>query len=225
VWLTSDRELSGSFRSTVILRRGLASCLDKEMKLKYSFFMETVISIMGQKIRELRLDRGLTLEEAAERAGCTSGFLSQVERNQAVPSISMLYAIAQALDVHVTHFFPWASPGTKVVHAGDREIFRFEGSSIAYSLLSAKFPGRKLEPLLVYIDPKDGSLPSDEFRSHPGEEFYYVLKGTLRLQVGDEVFDLNQGDSLHFKSTVKHRMDNPSECDTRALCVLTPSVF
>ena len=68
-------------------------------------------------------------------------------------------------------------------------------------------------------------MPSDEFRSHPGEEFYYVLEGTLRLQVGDEVFNLNPGDSLHFKSTVKHRMDNPGDNGTVALCVVTPSVF
>jgi mannose-6-phosphate isomerase-like protein (cupin superfamily) len=104
-------------------------------------------------------------------------------------------------------------------------VFRFEGSAIAYSLLSAKFPGRKLEPLLVYVDPQDGCLPSDEFRSHAGEEFYYVLEGTLRLQVGEEVLDLSPGDSLHFKSTVRHRMDNPSDSATLALCVLTPSVF
>jgi transcriptional regulator with XRE-family HTH domain len=203
----------------------MQTTLDKQLKLEYSFFMETVIQIMGQKIRQLRLDRGLTLEEAAQRAGCTPGFLSQIERNQAVPSITMLYAIAQALGVKVTHFFPWAGPGTKVVQADEREILRFEGSSIAYSPLSAKFAGRKLEPLLVYIRPKDGSLPSDEFRSHPGEEFYYVLEGILRLQVGDEVFDLSPGDSLHFKSTVKHRMDNPSDSATVALCVVTPSVF
>jgi transcriptional regulator with XRE-family HTH domain len=212
------------------MRRGgrgteTAPVLDIEMKLGYNFFMETIIRIMGQKIRQLRLDSRLTLEEAAERTGCTPGFLSQVERNQAVPSISMLYAIAQALGVKVTHFFPRVIPGTKVVRADEREIFRFEGSSIAYSLLSAKFPGRKLEPLLVYIDPTDGVLPSDEFRSHPGEEFYYVLEGVLRLRVGDVIYDLNPGDSLHFKSTVKHRMDNPSDSATLALCVLTPSVF
>jgi len=187
--------------------------------------METVISIMGQKIRQLRLDRGLTLEEAAERAGCTSGFLSQVERNQAVPSITMLYAIAQALGVEVTHFFPRVGPGRKLVRADEREILRFEGSSIAYSLLSAKFPDRRLEPLLVYVRPQEGSLPSDEFRSHPGEEFYYVLEGVLRLQVDDDVFDLGPGDSLHFKSTVKHRMGNLNDCTAVALCVVTPSVF
>lgn len=180
---------------------------------------------MGQKIRELRLDNRLTLEEAAERAGCTPGFLSQVERNQAVPSITMLYAIAQALGVKVTHFFPKMGPSTKVVRADAREEFRFEGSFIHYSLLSANFPGRKIECLLVQIDPVDGALPADEFRSHPGEEFAYVLQGTLRLWVGDAVYDLNPGDSLHFKSAVKHRHENPGDKPMIALWVLTPPVF
>jgi transcriptional regulator with XRE-family HTH domain len=187
--------------------------------------METTIRIMGQKIRELRLDNRLTLEEAAERAGCTPGFLSQVERNQAVPSITMLYAIAQALGVKVTHFFPKMSPGTKVVRADARGVFRFEGSFIHYSRLSANFPGRKIECLLVQIDPVDGALPADEFRSHPGEEFAYVLQGTLRLWVGDAVYDLNPGDSLHFKSAVKHRHENPGDKPMIALWVLTPPVF
>jgi len=187
--------------------------------------MEATIRIMGQKIRQLRLDNRLTLEEAAERVGCTSGFLSQVERNQAVPSITMLYAIAQAFGVKVTYFFPRMISGARVVRADKRKIFRFEGSAIAYSPLSASFPDRKLEPLLVHVDPVDGALPSDEFRSHPGEEFYHVLEGTLRMQVGDAVYDLNPGDSIHFKSTVKHRMENPGDSPTLALCALTPPLF
>ena len=180
---------------------------------------------MGQKIRQLRLDKGLTLEAAAQRAGCTPGFLSQVERSQAVPSITMLYAIAQALGVKVTYFFPTMVHDTKVVRADERAVFRFEGSPIAYSLLSTSFPDRKLESLLLQMDPVDGTLPFDEFRSHPGEEFVYVLEGTLRLWVGDAVYDLNSGDSIHFTSTVKHRMENPGDSPVMAFCVFTPPVF
>jgi transcriptional regulator with XRE-family HTH domain len=186
--------------------------------------METTIQIMGQTIRQLRSDRQLTLEEAAERAGCTPGFLSQVERNQAVPSISMLYAIAKALGVEVTHFFPRMT-ASKVVRAGERETFRFEGSFIAYSPLSANSPNRKLESLLVQVDPVDGSLPADEYRSHPGEEFAYVLEGIIRFRIGDTVYDLGPGDSIHFKSTVKHRMENPGSEPALYFCVLTPTVF
>jgi transcriptional regulator with XRE-family HTH domain len=187
--------------------------------------METTIRVMGQKIRQLRLDSRLTLEEAAQRVGCTPGFLSQVERSQAVPSITMLYAIAQALGVKVTYFFPTMVHDTKIVRAEEREVFRFEGSPIVYSLLSTSFPDRKLESLLVQMDPVDGTLPFDEFRSHPGEEFVYVLEGTLRLWIGDAVHDLNPGDNIHFKSTVKHRMENPGDNLAMAFCVFTPPVF
>jgi transcriptional regulator with XRE-family HTH domain len=187
--------------------------------------METTIRIMGEKIRQLRIGNRLTLEEAAARTGCTPGFLSQVERNQAVPSISMLYAIAHALGVEVTHFFPRMIRGVKVVRADERETFRFEGSFLIYSLLSTNFPDRKLESLLVQVEPVDGALPADEFRSHPGEEFAYVLEGVLRISVGDAIYDLNPGDSIHFKSTVKHRVENPSDKPTVYLCALTPPVF
>jgi transcriptional regulator with XRE-family HTH domain len=180
---------------------------------------------MGQKIRELRLENQLTLEEAAEQAGCSPGFLSQVERNQAVPSITMLYAIAQALGVKVTHFFPRTAPMAKVVRAGERYTFRFEGSFIVYSLLSTGFADRTLELLLVEVDPIDQALPADEFRSHPGEEFAHVLEGILRLWIGDAVYDLGPGDSAHFKSTVKHRIENPGDRPTVFLSVLTPPLF
>jgi transcriptional regulator with XRE-family HTH domain len=180
---------------------------------------------MGQTIRQLRLDRQLTLEQAAERAGCTPGFLSQIERNQAVPSITMLCAIAKALGVEVAHFFPRMTTVPQVVRADERETVRFEGSFIAYSFLSTGSPNRKLESILVQVDPVDGALPADEFRSHPGEEFAYVLEGTLRFRIGDKVYDLNPGDSIHFESTVAHRMENPGEKPTLFYCVLTPPVF
>ena len=68
--------------------------------------MQTTIRLIGRTIKELRSRRGLTLEELANRSGCTPGFISQVERNQAVPSVTTLYAIASVLGVKVTDFFP-----------------------------------------------------------------------------------------------------------------------
>ena len=187
--------------------------------------METTIGIIGQRIKELRLERRLTLEEAADRTGCSAGFLSQLERNRAAPSISMLYSIAGALGAPITHFFPAVVHPTKVVRAHEREPFRFEGSPIIYSLLSTQFADRVMESLLVTIEPGDGSLPSDEYRAHPGEEFGYVLDGTLRLWIEDAQYDLLPGDSIHFMATVKHRLENPGKKPVTALWVLTPPVF
>jgi transcriptional regulator with XRE-family HTH domain len=186
------------------------------MVVRWKVVMETTIGIIGQRIKELRLERRLTLEEAAEMTGCSAGFLSQLERNRAAPSISMLYSIARTLAV--------ANP-TKVVRAEEREPFRFEGSPIIYSLLSTQFADRVMESLLVTIEPTDGSLPADEYRAHPGEEFGYVLDGTVRLWIEDERYDLLPGDSIHFMATVKHRLENPGTKVVTALWVLTPPVF
>ncbi len=187
--------------------------------------MESTIGIVGQRIKELRLERRLTLEEVAERTGCSAGFLSQLERNRAAPSISMLYSIARALGVSITHFFPEVINPTKVVRAEERETFCFEGSPVTYSLLSTHFPERVMESLLVTIQPTDGSLPTDEYRSHPGEEFGYVLDGTLRLWIEDNRYDLLPGDSIHFLPTAKHRWENPGKKAVTALWVITPPVF
>lgn len=187
--------------------------------------METTIGIIGQTIRELRLERRLTLEEVAERSGCSAGFLSQLERNRAAPSISMLYCIAQALGVSITHFFPEVINPTKVVRAEERETFRFEGSPITYSVLSTQFPDRVMGSLLVTIEPNDGSLPADEYRSHPGEEFCYVLEGTLRIWIEDKCYDLLPGDSIHYMATAKHRWDNPGRKPVAAISLITPPVF
>jgi transcriptional regulator with XRE-family HTH domain len=195
------------------------------MKLCYNFYVETTIHVVGQRIRGLRLENQLTLEQAAERAGCTPGFLSQVERNQAVPSISMLYAIAHALGAKVTDFLPRTTLGPKVVRAADRQTLRFQGSSLAYSFLSSELPDRKLELMVVEVDHLDKGKPADEFRSHPGEEFAHVLQGTLRLWIGDAVYDLMPGDSAHFNSMVRHRVENPGDSPMTYLAVLTPPLF
>ncbi len=111
-------------------------------------------------MKEPWLERRLALEGIAERSGRSAGFLPQLERNRAAPSISMLYSLAQALGVPITHYFAEAVNPTKVVRAEDRETFRFEGSAITYSFLFTQFPERVMESLLVTIEPNDGSLPS-----------------------------------------------------------------
>ena len=113
--------------------------------------MQTTIPEIGKTIKELRSRLGLTLDQVAERSGCTPGFLSQVERNKAVPSITTLQAIAKALGVNVIDLFRDEVHPARLVRHDSRESFQFEGSTTTYSLLSTKFSyGR------------DGSLPHDD---------------------------------------------------------------
>ena len=119
--------------------------------------METTIHIISQKIKQLRTKVGLTLEEVARKSGCTPGFLSQIERNKAVPSITTLHAIAEALDVPVADFFPSAINPAKVVRHDARESFHFEGSAITYCALSTKF-----------LPCRTGRLPDEHQALGPG---------------------------------------------------------
>ena len=187
--------------------------------------MDTTISVIGQMIKELRSKRGLTLDEVAERSGCTPGFLSQVERNKAAPSITTLYSIANALGVAVTDFFPDGINPTKVTRHHNRENFHFEGSAVNYSRLTTKLPYGALEAFLMTFKPANQALPTDEFRAHMGEEYVYVLEGVLRLWIGDALYDLYPGDGAYFKPTVKHRLENRSNQPVIAIGLITPSIF
>ena len=187
--------------------------------------MNTTIRVIGQRIKELRSKRRLTLGEVAEKSGCTPGFISQLERNKAAPSITTLYSIAGALGVKVTDFFPDGINPTKVIRHDNRESFHFEGSAVVYSPLSTKFLHGALGTFLLTVKPVHQALPTDESRAHMSEEFIYVLDGVLRLWIGDGFYDLYPGDSVYFKSTIKHRLENRSNQPVVALSMITPSIF
>lgn len=187
--------------------------------------MEKTIRAIGQRIKQLRLQRNLTLEELSSRSGCTAGFLSQIEQNRAVPSVIMLDAIAQALGTRIADFFPETIRAPKIVRHEQRESFHFEGSSIVYSLLSSKFPQAAVEAFVMTIVPTREALPTDEIRAHIGEEFCYVLQGVLRLWYGETFFDLYPGDSVHFRSMVRHRLENPGDQPVALLSLINPAIF
>jgi transcriptional regulator with XRE-family HTH domain len=199
--------------------------VDAGVKSYYKLFMDTAIRVIGQRMKEFRSKRELTLDEVAEKSGCTPGFLSQIERNKAVPSITTLHAIAETLGVTVADFFPGIINPTKVTRRESRESFHFEGSAISYCLLTTKFPYAGLAAFLMTIRPAQESLPTDEFRAHPGEEFYYMIEGVLRLYVGEEICDLYPSDSVYFRSESRHRLENRSGQPVVVLGLITPSIF
>ncbi len=187
--------------------------------------MDTTMRVIGRTIRSLRTQRGLTLEELAEKSGCTPGFISQLERHQAAPSITTLYAIAEVLGVKVTDFFPDVTNPTKVVRQEERGTFKIEGSAIRYSLLTTKFPHGALQAFILNFSPAKQALPTDEYRAHLGEEFIYILDGELRIWIGDVFHDLSAGDSIYFKSTAKHCLENRTNQPVVAISMITPSIF
>ncbi|EGK12927.1 DNA-binding protein [Desmospora sp. 8437] len=180
-------------------------------------FMEEIY----QEIKRLRLEQGYTLKVLSERTGLSVSFLSQVERGSSSLAITSLKKIADALGVPITRFFEAEFNHNYLLKAEEQKPFRLEGSSAVYTRLNGEFGGRSLEPLLVTLAPKEKQARD----SHPGEEFYYVLKGAALFTVDGKEYFMREGDTIHFPSNLPHSWENPLSEDSSFLCVVTPVIF
>lgn len=174
---------------------------------------------IGRRVRDLRQSRHLSLTELSRRAGLSQGYLSQVERDRATPSTTALSRLSEALDVPVAYFFEASQdrlPEHYVVRRAGRRVLLYPGSEVRNELLVPDLRG-KLEA--VYFRARAGTR-SPTYK-HEGEEFGLVLKGRLRVTVGDDRFDLRKGDSITYPSHEPHcweAVGGPAE----AVWVATP---
>lgn len=183
------------------------------------------IEAFGSSIRELRKRQRLTLRDLADLTGFSISFLSMVERGRSSLTLTSLYKLAKALEVDVGAFFPAAPEGHPLPHvsrATEPGEIAISGSRRTYKLLSGRAPDRVLEPLLVTIEPAE---EVEEPYSHEGEEFAYVLSGQLIFVLDGVEYRLDEGDSIHFRSTVPHSVHNDTRRRVHALWVLTPRLI
>lgn len=177
---------------------------------------------IGGQIRALRRIKGMTLQQVADGAGISVGYLSQIERNRSQLPIGVLQRISGVLGVHMNWFFEPAAAGPPeerdiVVRAANRRRMSFTRLGIREELLSPSLNG-PLELLLSTIEP---GADSQDY-SHDGVEAGLVLDGTLDLWVDGRFFRLEAGDSFSFRSTSVHRCANPGTAPTRVVWVITP---
>jgi quercetin dioxygenase-like cupin family protein len=176
---------------------------------------------IGSAIRGRRLQLNYTLKHVSERAGLSVGFLSQVERNITVPSLSSLVSISGVLEVGVEYFLSTPEGAGRVTRNDSREFFSVSDSQVKYARLTNEFPGSQLTGVITRMP---SGFQSEEV-SHQGEEIVYILSGSMFIRVGEEEYIISSGDSLHFKSNVPHQWGNRSEEECVALFVNSPSLF
>lgn len=167
----------------------------------------------GGRIRELRRKAGLTLQTLADQAGISVGFLSQVERDKATPSLGTLANLASALGVDIDVFVAAPKLADSVTRAAERVRFAIADSSLGYERVSTTLPGGQLTSLIVHVPPGYRS----EIVSHVGEELIVILDGTIRQTLGDAELILNVGDSLHFMGDTPHSFANIGDGPARML--------
>jgi transcriptional regulator with XRE-family HTH domain len=188
---------------------------------------DTIATInIGEKIRALRLQRGETLKDVAQETGLSTALISQIENSIVSPPISTLLRIAEALNVKIGFFFQEDEQEKKeyvVVRADERKpVFR-EGSKYGYSYKSLAHgkTDRQMEPFFVHFTKE--KMADEEVFCHDGEEFLYILKGTVEYLVGGERIILKEGDSLYLSSNVPHKGQIMGPEDAFALAVFHPS--
>ena len=163
----------------------------------------------------------MTLQEVCAAAGISPGYLSQIERDQAIPTLTTLSRIAGALGVSLDFFISRPKPTACVSHAEEREHFSVGGSDILYERLGAGFAGHELSSFITTIPPGYRS----EVVTHEGEETFFVLSGRLILTLEGEDMELTPGDSAHYRATRPHGWANPGAEAARVLWTGTIDLF
>jgi len=177
---------------------------------------------LGNKIRELRLENGLTQEELADRSELSKGFISQLESDKTSPSIQTLQDILEVLGTNLSDFFS-SDEEEHFVFTKDEffeKVNQETKSKISWIVPNAqKF---EMEPILLELEP-GGIAYEDE--PHAGEEFGYILEGEVYLRVGKKKVRVYEGETFYYTSNKIHSLENQSTKKAVILWVSTPPMF
>jgi transcriptional regulator with XRE-family HTH domain len=180
---------------------------------------------IGPKIRALRLNKKLGLVKLAEHTGLSTAMLSKIERGQLFPTLPTLLRIALVFGVGLDHFFieRTARPLVSVIRKSDR--LRFPNlvgeKSPSYVFESLDYPvtNRKMEAFYAEFPIRS---KRSEPHQHDGIELIYVIKGQLAVNIGGEVFAVNEGDAIYFDSGAPHSYSREGRSVCSAMIVVAP---
>lgn len=178
---------------------------------------------LGERIRGVRLSKGLSLKELAAQAGLSRAFVTQIERNQTSPSVASISRIAKALGVTLSELFAATHNAEGLVRRGERIRISYAANKYFDEVLSPSVSGRLLV-LFCTIEP--GADSGRELYAHDAdEECVVVLKGMLEVVVEGNVFNLGPGDALTLSSRRNHGFRNAGTEEVQAFWVMTPARF
>ena len=180
---------------------------------------------IGERIKKKRNEKGFSLRELAGKVDLSASFLSQIEQGKASPSIENLKKIANYLEVKVSYLIEEEDEalGSFHIKKEDRKYVESIDSKTSIALLTSSKIEKNMEPIMYEIKP--GGESGRGFFNHNGEEFIYIVEGTLDIYIEDQLTILNEGDSFYFKSSLNHRFKNNGKKLTKAIWIVTPPTF
>ena len=160
---------------------------------------------IGAKLKELRILKGLTQVELADRAELSKGFISQLERDLTSPSIATLMDILQCLGTSIGEFFN-ETPEEQIVF-GKTDYFEKHDLELKNEIkwIIPNAQKNMMEPILLTLEPGGETYPDNP---HEGEEFGYVLQGNISIHIGSKTYKAKKGESFYFVSDKKHYLSS-----------------
>lgn len=179
-----------------------------------------------KKIKTLCADKNISIDELAERAGLTVEQIKLIDSSDKIPSLSSLIKIARALGVRLGTFLDDSENFGPVVNRSADKLqaatfssqLSTHNSHMDFHSLAAKKAGRAMEPFIIDVTP--GSEGAKISSSHEGEEFIYVLAGSITITYGNESILLNVGDSIYYDSIVDHLITTTTDEPAQILAVV-----
>jgi transcriptional regulator with XRE-family HTH domain len=182
------------------------------------------VATIGPRVRALREAMRLSLRDLAERSGVSAPMLSQVERGETSPTLSVAGRIAGGLDLSLSQLLRLDEGGAvTVIRAGDRAAGGARARGHSYEILTPPLPGQRAEVSLHVLEPGAHTAGEDDPPMHePGaRETAVLLEGELTLHCDGEAHPLAEGDSITFDSDLPHRFENSGAAPARFLAVVT----
>ena len=183
---------------------------------------------IGKQVLRIRKEKGLTIKDVSMMSGVTPSLISQIEHNKANPSLATLLSLANSFNINVIDFFKDddANNGdSPVIRSSERRLVK-TGVKAEYYLLTSKIFDN-IE--FLYCIYEEGGASSKEMISHSesdkGYEAGIILSGKFKVELEDQVYILNAGDSIYFKSCRPHRITNISESVGTAIWIDSPASF
>ncbi len=176
---------------------------------------------IGKRIKDLRLQNGLTLEELASRTELTKGFLSQLERNLASPSIQTLEDIAEALGTTMSKFF--AEEENEQIVFGSKDEFIDEQEDVTIHWIVPNAQKNEMEPIILELNPH---AKSKLIEPHEGQEFGYVLNGKIYICIETKKgLPVKKGENFYIKGNEEYYLENRGDKSATVLWISTPPIF
>lgn len=177
---------------------------------------------LGNKIRKLRISKGMNLTVFAKKIGKTPSYLSQVERGMASPSIMALREIAKALNVPMFYFLIDDRKQSIIVRKNKRKVLQFSKSHLTYELLSPDVSNR-IQMIRTRIE--IGASSCSKPLSHESEECTLVMEGKMKIEIGDDFFVLEEGDSIYYLASIPHKITSIGNKDLIIISAVSHNNF